>query len=1105
MTLSQTEREASPTSREIKAATLPYSDDSARSAQVAWPDEDADEYEPPSSSPSAVTSPNSNPKKSQATQSAAPWSTSSLKKTASRDVISPTSSSAPSIQQSKSSDSWRQKKYAPWEKPAEEHPEDQAFRAAPNKWKKPDPVATGASPTAGRSTPTPTSTSSSRTGRFAPWEKPQLDYPDPEPEEDSEIGERARSTISVASSAALGYSARSKVPPWQKAQQEIEYPVAEPDMDSEIGARVSSEVPVSRSTASRQSRSAGKPAPWQKQQQQEPNDEVGIQRSGSWQNSNAAPALKHRSSTPTYEIGRAWQKPRSPKRQPSRAPPPPPPLSSAPSNGSGQKTPVQMWRRKEQEAKTTNVPQTPETGKKVAPWQRDMSARKGPQERAPPSPSPNYNEVPQQGKAPTPSWKKPKASASPFPRQPQQSKEPSWKKTVAASRAALLEAPSTPLRDDSSPQNHDQYLRTPIPFDAAAAQESEYTPTIGGAVIETPKSQSVASLRASLGSKPAPPPLPGSTPARADRSPGDSPWLAGNRKSANRVGSPYLGGNNGALPPSTPILSAEKPAPAPPRSVNRTPPMMVKSQTPTQTTPVTSHDSDEAREARRRMATPSPIKSLAEMAADSVMITDYSQLALEQLKSEEYLDDDESLLSNGIATNTPSHAELPAEFRSILDTSSYQDIIQQRSQESNMSTLGGDDRSPTSQALTPEDLDRRTHLHDRVENYSADEDDEEEISPSRSIPPIAPSRKDQTRRKSRTPARPHPSQVSAETLNRSRPMGQEVEGNDAGASSSAIFGEPATFGAAGGEAEIIAPAVSDRTRAIESWNRGYRGGSPSHSGAGELDTVARSSPRGRIDTRSPRSGGPSPTISASSASPAGMRERRESIERRSHIHTTPSDEGGGSYASPTRSAREASRILKFFQSQDDELTGEEESEWANRDPGDIDVMRDESPSPEPYTQEPEPEPDIEIADYPVAPARPPRSPSNTKSVHFVEGEEQYYDEAPPVQQQQLPPQSPEKLSMADVFDPFWSTSRDADETFEFDEADASFFSSTSMDEKAGANSPFRVVLKPPRASPATRARRQHEASHSYDSHYARYSNTGSDGFYDDANGGGVEL
>jgi hypothetical protein len=127
----------------------------------------------------------------------------------------------------------------------------------------------------------------------------------------------------------------------------------------------------------------------------------------------------------------------------------------------------------------------------------------------------------------------------------------------------------------------------------------------------------------------------------------------------------------------------------------------------------------------------------------------------------------------------------------------------------------------------------------------------------------------------------------------------------------------------------------------------------------------------------------------------------------------------------------------------------------------------------------------------------------------VEPEEQYYDEAPSPphrqQQQQPPPQSPEKLSMADVFDPFWSTSQDADETFEFDEADASFFSSTSMDEKAGADSPFRVVLKPPRVSPANRERRQREASNSYDSHYARYSNTGSDGFYDDDHSGPVEI
>jgi hypothetical protein len=419
----------------------------------------------------------------------------------------------------------------------------------------------------------------------------------------------------------------------------------------------------------------------------------------------------------------------------------------------------------------------------------------------------------------------------------------------------------------------------------------------------------------------------------------------------------------------------------------------------------------------------SPLKSLADLAADSVMITDYSQLNYRG-KPDEFLDDDESMLSSGVGANTPSQAELPIQF---------QDITSKKSIESNTSTIAND-VSPNSLALTSEDVERRNHLRHRVETY-----DSNHSSPSQ-IPKLKPSPSDDRsprRRKSKSPARTHPSEASAEVLSRIRQISNEHEPSEAG-SSSAVFGDPSTYGAAGGDEQGFAPAVPERARAIEDWNGG-KSGMPKESPSRGMD------PDG-----------------------ASARDPSFPLNQMEQPVAQPKAQEGQSH--PSRSGRGASRVLSFFGNQEpeDTISRAEQRLWASRDP-DVDIIvRDQSPSPE---------------------------PSETPSQRPINGSKGAGNSLKFASNAPSATRTPERNSNLDL-DPndvfgtsFFSSNAQADgsvnQTFDFDETDASFFSSTS-DDKFNNESPFRVVLQPPRESPANRVRRQLEASRDFDSHYAQY-------------------
>ena len=1072
MTLSQTNLYAYSNSPETPPrngvnadASYNYEEDHApRGVAVDWPDEMEDErpQEPaPSVSKSRYTP--VPPKKWQKTPSA----TESMHKAAplTKTPVEPAKEdkdtfSQTSISSEPARPSWQRggsvtKRYAPWEKPHEQ-PDDQPPRITPNK----------------------------------SWQTQPKEYPDPEPDTKSDVGSAvggARSAFWKRRDAKPQPSASgSKLAPWQKPPPQ-DYPDPDPDVQidvsSAVGGTRSWQRPDAR-TAPLPPANSGQVAPWQKPQKEE-EDGMEILHSGSRQTPQSAPpSQKWRSSTPSYEIGRqgAWQKPKSPPR-PKESTPPQPDLSS-----SGRETPSQLWKRRQQELQNTAAVKP--GPKKIAPRQQDMQPQKPANEpefmprneQSRVSPSPNNGRASSRvGKVQTPSWVKPTAAAiqTQSPRQIQAS-QPSWAKKQGTS--SEIEAPMTPnankqswakkqampseidapltpretinsdlytretINSDPYTAEHD-YLRTPVPSDVASSHGgSEFTPSFGGAVIETPMSQSVASLRASLGSKPAPPPLPGLTPARATKSPGRSPWLAGNRKTGNNVGSPYLGGNVGPVsPPLSPLSGGQAiPAHLENSSVDhRYSPACVSSAS----TSVTSNHDPYKRSTSPAMTTPrtsdSPLKSLAELAADSAMITDYPQL--QELKSAESMDDEESMLSSAVGT-IPSNADLPTEFRGIVQQRPYDSIVQQYSQESNMSTLAND-RSPTSLAVTAEDTGRRIHLHERVENYT---DDDEASTPS-CIPKLKPPPKDERnprdlRRFPRSPARRHPSEVSADVLNRIRTMGTEFEGSDAGGSSAAVFTPD------GGGMEELNGILGDEVSSPKGVNR-----------ANPSNQMDRNPARGSLRVREIRQ----------------ALERQQDQERR--MNPVP-------FISPDRSASGASHILKFFNVQSqDSFTGEEENKWASRDPDfDTGMMRDESPSPEPYDSDPEVhDPIAELDEFdPRPPSRPPRHPTSA-AVHFEpDPDDPFYagGATPEIQNSQH-----QSLNPDDVFGTFWSTTgANTDETFDFDEAEGSFFSSTSEDKGVAAQSPFRVVLKPPRPTPATRSRRQQEAASDYDSHYATY-------------------
>jgi hypothetical protein len=456
------------------------------------------------------------------------------------------------------------------------------------------------------------------------------------------------------------------------------------------------------------------------------------------------------------------------------------------------------------------------------------------------------------------------------------------------------------------------------------------------------------------------------------------------------------------------------------------------------------------------------------MAADSVLITDYSHF--QEGAFSDYNDDEDSFVDSGIGTIMPSRSDLPNEFHGIVQKPSFERTEQERA-DIDLPSL---DRPPTNLPTTPEELDRRENLHARVENFSYDDYDDDEVD-EKSPPRIAgrgPTQNDsiQNRALSSNIAERHRTpDVSNEVLERIRSVGAATEGSDAGGSSAAVFGHPGTWGAAGGDDLVEeAPPVADRVRAISAWKGGS--GTVHRKSVNELDTILGRGAVSREDN-------------------VYVGEESGEISPRGDTAQAPT--------SPIHSSRGVSRILNFYNAQaNDEFTGEEESVWASRDPDfDADMMRDESPSPEPDDIDDVVNDILEEFQEQI-PAGSPNSRGIQKVQFAPDLNDPFfvgtYSDRYDAEEEALDPEA--------VFGNFWSADV-VGESFDFDGADDSFFTSASQDESGGGfqdrggggggggesqENPFRVVLKPPPSAPSNRGRRQREASKDYDLRYANY-------------------
>lgn len=1017
--------------------------------------------------------------------------------------LSPTSIASEPVKSSWQRGGSVTKRYAPWEKPADQAPQEPPSKIA---WETSSKKQSSNKSDAG--------SAASSSARSVPWKRSDVTSPSPDSAmresplenlkgQEEVAGARSHSPAGVKnvlaswqkpinanmdaesdvwSSISSGVQSAvwkrpdvvpasgTKLPPWQKPKpsglQETSAVTASnprPWQEADVNSP-----PTPKSYT-------GKLAPWQKPQ----NDvqDSGIVTSTSWHSPKSAPPPppQARSTTPSYEIGRqgTWQKPKSPARPKVSAVTPP--------DVSGRETPVQLWKRREQELKdAAAVKSEPKNigsrkfgvhlGKPA-----NESENTTPIQQARATPTPAYGRaspIPTVGKVQSPPWVKTTSPAYQAWAPSQiDTQQPAWAKKQA--EPSQFDAPSSPKETIHSgiyTPAHD-YLRTPVPSDVASAHSGyELTPTFGGAVIETPKSQSVAALRASLGSKPAPPPFLGSPPAMSVKSPGG--WLSGTRKAGLRAESPHTREKDNAAPdlPSLAVDQAMSSDPSIPPVDQRSTISGVSSSTPvrshrmasvesdSEATPVTSHVNHRAIILMAARVTDSPSKSLADMAADSVLITDYSHF--QEGAFSDYNEDEDSLVDSGIGTIMPSRSDLPNEFQGIVQKASFEATEQERSTAVDPPSLG---RLPT----TPEEIDRRENLRARVENFSYDDDDDdevEEMSPTRTagrgpthndlIQNRAVSASNSERR--RTP------EVSNEILERIRSVGAATEGSDDGGSSAAVFGHPGTWGAAGGDDLVEEPPpVADRARAISAWNGGS--GTGHRKSVDELDTILG----------------------------------RGVVSREGNLYL--GEESGkipprGDPA-PIHSSRGASRILNFYQAEShDEFTGEEESEWASRDPDiDADMMRDESPSPEPDEYD-------DVVDHILEefqeeePSRSPSSRGMMKVQFAPDPNDPFYVGAFPDAND-----AEEFLDPDAVFGNFWSA-EGAGESFDFDVADNSFFTSASQEKDGGGfqdsdsgdggggfqEKPFRVVLKPPPSAPSNRGRRQREASKDYDLRYANY-------------------
>mmetsp|Transcript_25521 Transcript_25521/g.37698 ORF Transcript_25521/g.37698 Transcript_25521/m.37698 type:complete len:1026 (+) Transcript_25521:217-3294(+) len=484
------------------------------------------------------------------------------------------------------------------------------------------------------------------TKRYAPWEKRS------EEEEQQERVEPPRVITKMLA-------------PWQKPQpaDQSDSHVAELQKENEEKPNDAMERPATVQARVPTRKAPGKLAPWQK-----PTEEASRKSTSNVATTESyAQAAENAARKPPGKLA-PWQKP------------------------------AEEESKKSSNAKTTESSSQPEKAetdefKNLAPWQREMKLRKSKTvatttqpkssslleqqpvttalptkdqqaEEQPKNPLPAARSTPTRGKVQTPAWMRSAPVQPVAPTYQQQRSTDSRKNKQPMERTTTPQ--ELPEEEEKKQEVEDNSGATTMEEESSSLPSggSHLKTIVGGrAVIETPQVMSVAKLRASLGSNPSAPPLPG-TKSLGDNS---SPWrLAGNRKGGNRGGSPYLqtsnsshGKANDDYGPSSETMgrttsSNERKAPVPKqlsRSVEKEEAASGVSHVTT-----TNYDDDD-----------SPTKSLAELAADSVVVMDYSQLTVknpDELLAEE---DAESMVS-GASQNptTPVRSELPTEFQDIL-------------------------------------------------------------------------------------------------------------------------------------------------------------------------------------------------------------------------------------------------------------------------------------------------------------------------------------------------------------------------------------------------------------------------------------------------------
>jgi len=218
----------------------------------------------------------------------------------------------------------------------------------------------------------------------------------------------------------------------------------------------------------------------------------------------------------------------------------------------------------------------------------------------------------------------------------------------------------------------------------------------------------------------------------------------------------------------------------------------------------------------------SPAISLVQMAMDSVFALDFDLALSQAAKGESFEDDDSagSSTSRGIAKSTPPERELPEEVKAML----------KRSLNRTMSDSGAPDDSGAYEADY-----FSTDASSAVDQSGStwNENEISALSNGTGLQSLSPPRKDtshaspsQAKRALQFPAdeplgKSESKAVPDETLERIREMkisGDPRGGSEAG-SSSAMFGNPNTYGSAGGSStEEKAPSVSDRAKAVDIWS-----------------------------------------------------------------------------------------------------------------------------------------------------------------------------------------------------------------------------------------------------------------------------------------------